>query len=384
MNENFVRRVCKDYLLDRQFSSTNKDIVLEEMVTDIKGHIRDLYETDIEFYNSLWDQKKWHQQDILRHYLDLNYYTDDRFKFFENAEPDFPESLAFYSEDSDGFDFDINSTWIDSTTDKIRKIPKVARDVWVRSGSQTFVSGAADFFSGLVKMAGATILMPFKLISTIITGKLSLTAFVITTVFLITSGQGKRLGRDIGMIVGSFGNSMEKVGKSIVKNGRYFRFRYAIIQKNAAQCYKEADITKEELGLIDHFIIGKIKFPVVTERMIKTSGILQDCFIAYSIKSIGLYMQAYFICLKKTGAFQDYERMNPDELMKIISGVQLSTACQEYHAEIREYVDKFYSLLDFAYSDDTSKKTKAIMTLRDEVIQARSQIARTKNFNKFK
>lgn len=190
---------------------------------------------------------------------------------------------------------------------------------------------------------------------------------------------GKHLSKTVMSIVHSIGSAFESIGKSIMLQGREAKFRYAIIQKNAQDCYKKCGIDPDDIVPTSYFAVRKDPVFFATPKGVKQGTCLRECYVEFAIKSMGLLMQAYFACLKKTGSFSDVENATGDDLIKVISGLKLGTACNEYYKEIKNGFDNFYSLLDFVYMDDDSKKQDANSRLKSELIQKRSEFSRFKS-----
>ena len=111
--------------------------------------------------------------------------------------------------------------------------------------------------------------------------------------------------------------------------------------------------------------------PQVSASTVKEVDTLKECYVKYQILSIGQLFKAYFMCIQKTGDPSIISRLKDDDLMKVLSGLQLSTVCKEYFDMIKEAFDKFYALLDLIYEKE-SKKSEKLKELKDELIKSKS------------
>lgn len=180
--------------------------------------------------------------------------------------------------------------------------------------------------------------------------------------------------------VEKIGIRLEKFGKRLIRYGRFAKFRYAIIQRNIRICYNRCDVKKEDItGL--HYLSVRGSSITKTGAQVKC---LRECYLIYSIDTIVLLLNYYFVCIKKQNQFQSVERLSPDDILKIVTGVPLAGACKDFFDQIKEHFDTFYDLLDFIYKDDEQGKQSAIMKLKDRVIKIRNEVSKTKDFKKYK
>lgn len=185
-----------------------------------------------------------------------------------------------------------------------------------------------------------------------------------------------KTGKDIG-------EGFTKVGKYLSRKGRYWTFRYAIIQQNAAKCYRACGVNEKDIT-VWHYIATKHDAIIGSKDSIKEGNCLSICYIDYTIETISLLAKSYFVCLKKTGDFQQALNARPDDLLNMLSGLQLSASCKDYYDLMREAFDNFYVLLDYVYGKNEIKKKKKITELRSKLIQSRQFIAKQNNLQQFK
>lgn len=182
----------------------------------------------------------------------------------------------------------------------------------------------------------------------------------------------------------NIGTFMEALGTFLSKRGRYSKFRYAILNKNAKQCYIDCKVDEEEISAFSYFSLKKSpsNIPFTTEKSAEQAKCLRNCYMTHSIEAISMLMEDYFACLKQNGEFGQVESARPDDILKIISGIQVGSTCEEYYKFAKESIDKFEDLLDFIYEKDSDKQ-KERMRLKDKVIKARTTILRTNNLNQY-
>jgi len=180
------------------------------------------------------------------------------------------------------------------------------------------------------------------------------------------------------------GKVMAKIGHFLSKRGNYWKFRYAIIQQNAEKCYKICDVNEENLSAWSYFSVGSKPPPLADVKGYKQADCLKKCYIKYSIESISLLGKSYLICLKRTGGFNKIESLRPDDMIKTLAGLQLSSSCHDYYKEMKEGFAAFDDLLDYVFGRDNAKKTEAMRELRDKMIEYKNQVARIQNLSQFK
>jgi hypothetical protein len=176
---------------------------------------------------------------------------------------------------------------------------------------------------------------------------------------------------------------MEKVGKSLVRRGRYWKFRYAIIQQNAKKCYVGCGVSEKDIGTLHYISTGDKPLPITSVKARRQGKCLSACYVNYTIESIALLTKSYFVCLKKTGEFDQIQNLKGDDTLKILSGLKLSNTCVDFYNEMRDLYSEFHHLLDYVYGRDESKKTDAMRRLKDKLISARNEVGRSNNLNRY-
>lgn len=173
------------------------------------------------------------------------------------------------------------------------------------------------------------------------------------------------------------GEGFESVGKFLVKRGRYFKFRYAIVNKNAKECYAACGVDPKQLSGTTYLNIGDGGIGIGSKSTLDAAECLSDCYVGHAIESINLLMQGYFVCLRNTGEYHQVSNANPDDLMKVVTGLELGNSCHEYYEMTKEAFDNFNSLLDFLYKTNYSKKQKAMRQLKTTLIKAKKTVERS-------
>lgn len=208
-------------------------------------------------------------------------------------------------------------------------------------------------------------------------------------------GIGIALGGILGFIYSgrltramvSFGNMLgklfEKVSKSLLKRGRYWKFRYAIIEQNSKKCYVGCGVTEKDITALHYFSTGSKGLPITSVKA-RTQGMcLANCYVNYTIECIVLLTKSYFVCLKKTGDFDTVKNIKGDDVIKILSGLKLSNTCVDFYNEMKDLYSEFSHLLDYVYGKDEPKKSDAMRRLKDKLIESRNEINRANNLTKY-
>jgi hypothetical protein len=200
---------------------------------------------------------------------------------------------------------------------------------------------------------------------------------------ILTWVYGGRITKAILSFCSKIGDLFNKIGKSMQRRGNYWKFRYAIIQENAKRCYVGCGVTEKDIDVLHYFSTAAKAPPVTSVRSRKDGLCLSNCYVNYTIESIVLLSKSYFVCLKKTGEFEQVQNIKPDDTLKILSGLRLSNTCVDFYNEMRELYDKFHHLLDYVYGKDESKKTDAMRRLKQNLISARNEISKANNLQRY-
>lgn len=186
------------------------------------------------------------------------------------------------------------------------------------------------------------------------------------------------------------GKVFEWVGNSIIKRGRYWKFRYAIIQQNAKQCYIKCGLNLDEKGkptesmnILYYLNVGSEGFPISNKKIDDISNCLSLCYLITQVEVIALLFKYYFICLKSNNNFDKIANIQSDDLLKVSSGIELSGTCRDVFEEATKAVNSYYDLLDFVFDKDDRNKNNYIKILNEKLMAVKEEIRRTSNFNKF-
>ena len=176
---------------------------------------------------------------------------------------------------------------------------------------------------------------------------------------------------------------MERIAKFVVRKSRYWKFRYAIIEKNARKCYVSCGISEKDISSLHYFSTGN-KILGVTSVKAREQGLcLAKCYVNYTVESIDLLCKSYFVCLKKTGEYSQVQNLKGDDTLKILSGLKLSNTCSDFYKEMRTLFDEFNDLLDFVFGKNENEKKEHIQILKNKIIQSRNEISRTNNLKRY-
>ncbi len=192
-----------------------------------------------------------------------------------------------------------------------------------------------------------------------------------------------KLTKKVVEIGKNIGGVLEKAGKYLSTTGRYWSFRYAIIQQNVSKCYRGCGVNEKDITMW-HYMATRDDVKIGTKDSIEQGQCLSLCYIDHMIDVIALLSKSYFVCLKKTGDFQQVQNATPDSLLNMLSGLQMSASCKEYFNQMKETFDKFYTLLDYVYGKNEAKKNRHIGQLRKKLIDSRKFIAKSNNMKQFK
>jgi len=205
-------------------------------------------------------------------------------------------------------------------------------------------------------------------------------AIITAALYYISQGQ---ISKFTFNTLSTIGKVMESVADKIRKQGRYFKFRYAIVQRNAMKSYANCGVDPKDINVMTYMQAGQSNFPFSSNIAMKQGSCLRESYVNYVIEVICLQLKNYFACLKWTNDFSVVEKSNGNDLMKTISGLNLSAACKEHYDDVRESFSNFHDLIEFVYDDDDRRKMDMTEKLKKRVVESRDQIKRTKNVNQF-
>ena len=200
---------------------------------------------------------------------------------------------------------------------------------------------------------------------------------------LVTLVYQNRINKTIFGAIKLVGKAFESIGKFLTSHGRYWKFRYAIVQQNAKKCYTKCDISEKDLSAWSYFSVGSKPPTLATTESHRQGECLKDCYVDFSIETIALLAKSYFACVKRSGDWNSVREARPDDILTVLSGLQLSTLCQSYYEEMKKAMDNFNDLLDFVYGRTDPGKTRAMKELKSKVLESRKEIDRTNNMNRF-
>ena len=177
---------------------------------------------------------------------------------------------------------------------------------------------------------------------------------------LVTLVYQNRINKTIFGAIKLVGKAFESIGKFLTSHGRYWKFRYAIVQQNAKKCYTKCDISEKDLSAWSYFSVGSKPPTLATTESHRQGECLKDCYVDFSIETIALLAKSYFACVKRSGDWNSVREARPYDILTVLSGLQLSTLCQSYYEEMKKAMDNFNDLLDFVYGRTDPGKTRAM------------------------
>jgi hypothetical protein len=354
MDQKFIKSMVLAYANKHEIPG-DKHKLADFFAEDIMMHMHKLRDEDIYAYTSIYDRSKAYQGEVIETYLDK--------VMIEMSTGEAVTSIATGAGEAVGGTLGGIASGIGDAASGIGKL----------------LGGLGAGIGGTVRGIGEIFQSGSSAMGNITRHFITITLVIL---LLIKTSAGKMLSKSFFGAASSIGIGLESVGQFITKRGRYFKFRYSIIQKNAVACYKEAGVTPEDVGLLHYLAVGDTRIGI-SEKSIVESADLQNCFVKFAIEQIALLMKSYFLCLKNTGGFDAVENLTSSDIIKITSGVELSAMCQEYYTQVKEAFENFYHLLDFVYGDNNKKKKDQIMELKTRVIQERSFVRKVNNVDRF-
>lgn len=190
---------------------------------------------------------------------------------------------------------------------------------------------------------------------------------------------GKSIAKTFSSVIATLGESFETFGKWLARHGKYSQIRYAIIQENTKRCYTKCGIQKpSDIHLFTYFTI-KSSSMLGGQKSIEQGRCLRECYIEELIELIGLHMENYFACLKRTGGFDVVQKTDSDDIMKMISSTNIASVCESYYTAARDALDNFYRVLELVYNkrDEEDKRLEKINKLRSKIYESRQTVQRT-------
>jgi len=190
---------------------------------------------------------------------------------------------------------------------------------------------------------------------------------------------GKPFVRSFAKIISSIGESIETLGRKLARGGKYWQIRSAIVYENTRKCYANCGITKlSDIKLLTPLAI-KSSSSIGGAKSVEQGKCLRECYIGELIDLIGLHMENYFACLKRTGAFDVVQKTDSDDIVKMVSSTNVAAACESYYTAAREALDNFYRVLELVYDGrlEEDKRLEKINKLRSKIYESRQTIQRT-------
>jgi len=190
---------------------------------------------------------------------------------------------------------------------------------------------------------------------------------------------GKPFFRSVMKVLSSIGESIETLGRKLARSGKYWQIRSAIVYENTRKCYATCGITKpSDIKMLTSLAI-KSSSSFGGAKSVEQGKCLRECYIGELIDLIGLHMENYFACLKRTGAFDVVQKTDSDDIMKMVSSTNVAAACESYYTAAREALDNFYRVLELVYDGrlEEDKRLEKINKLRSKIYESRQIIQRT-------
>jgi len=197
--------------------------------------------------------------------------------------------------------------------------------------------------------------------------------------FLVSWLSSGQISKTVFRGVEEVGKWMEGLAGTLRRQGRYFKFRYAIIQRNVKRCYTQCGVEPKDIGFLTYTQLKHKGSLLTTQEAVSQGKCLRKCYIEYAIAAIALKTQNYFSCLRYTGAFDQIENIRDNELLTTITSVNLSSTCKSHFDDAKESFSRFNDLLDFVYGNNSQKKQEASRKLQTQLVGAKRQIKKVRN-----
>lgn len=215
-----------------------------------------------------------------------------------------------------------------------------------------------------------------NIISEEVTLTLALPYIVLAIIGAVSAGPITKAMMKAASVIGGW---FEKFGNFLKTRGKYMQLRYSIVQENTRRCYVKCGIDDpKKLSALTYFSLVH-RSTLGSKESFKQGTCLRDCYIDNLIELIALHMESYFACLKKTGGFDAFNKVESDDLMRMISSTNLGSSCELFYDEAKEALDNFYKTLDLVYDKnlDSDLRLAVVNKLRSRIYQARQTIQRT-------
>lgn len=185
---------------------------------------------------------------------------------------------------------------------------------------------------------------------------------------------GKSIAKGIFKILSVAGEGIETLGKWLARRGKYWQIRYSIIQETTQKCYASCGILKpSDIQIASYFTIKSKTALLTSQKSLEQGKCLRECYIEQTIDVIGLHMENYFACLKRTGSFDIVQKTDADDIMKMVSSTNIAAACESYYNAARESLDNFYRIIEMIYDEhsEADRRLEKINKLRTKIYESR-------------
>jgi hypothetical protein len=206
----------------------------------------------------------------------------------------------------------------------------------------------------------------------------------------------KPIKRGYYKIMKDIGEYFESVGDKLKTRGRYYIFRYEIIQKNLRDCYIKCGFDPNDVKIDPNLFskIGDETHSRSSKENFEKADCLQRCYVEGIADIIVLKTEDYLTCLKITGNFGAIDNSDKDKLMTILSTVHLIEGCNVYRDELKVLFSRFDDLMGFIgkSEDNILLVAKAREMLKEKIFAAKKRFSgyrdndvnRIQNFGKKK
>ncbi len=189
-----------------------------------------------------------------------------------------------------------------------------------------------------------------------------------------------RVMKDVSKFLGLF----QKFGKWIQNKGRYWKFKYAILNQQKEEDFRRCRVHPNEItGEFYSYLKSTPNEKNISADTVDKAKCLREAFVNNLIKHIAFVLESYFVCLKKTGNFEKIENLPPSNIMETIAKLNLSSSCVEYHKFAQEQLEAFNDILDTIYDSDHLKQQK-INQLVQKISKVKNKVSNIRNMKQYR
>ena len=177
------------------------------------------------------------------------------------------------------------------------------------------------------------------------------------------------------------GKVCETSGTWLSKQGRYAKFRYAIIEKNRTECYKKCGIKDLDKDINVNYYLNKHSGDAVKD---KTVTCLSQCYLEIEIKKVQLITKLYFVCLRQTNAFNEFKKLSTAQTYEILlksnmehrnKSYAVSSACGDYYNVLNQNMIVINDLIGYLFKNKMTQQ-ELRMTIQKNIDETKTSVVK--------